>query len=657
MKHLLPALIALNGLIAQGQVDWDLQFSDDVMNVAFGEEYDFLTTRTSVFRSVAGMNEWIECNWTLGIVRDGTSVLNGLSWNNERLVVAALDNGYFMSEDLGESFVQTGPTGFGCGSESILHLDEGELIATMGGFQRGLWKCGQSPSTNWSRNYSVGADQRDIQQVGEDLFAVSHSGNHPGGILQSFDYGGSWQLVFGTQYSGNPSSYVILENTLIFISWDGVVHHIDMTDWSELTSFSSAIVSPSDMLEVEGVLFLTSWDGGVYRSEDLGQSWEDIGPNNSSFYKLVLQGDELFAAGETGLWTLSAPGFSSGCTDPLSCNYNANVVEDDGSCLPYDAPVGCMDETACNFDAIALCHDSSCIYPLIAGDCQSGSVACAEGTNWNVTLQQCVPVESPGPCGPGTYWDEVNEECAVLMPSDADFDGCVGMTDLLDLLSTFGTCVEIPWTCGATLEYQGYDYETVKIGGQCWFAENLRAEFYLNGEAIPTGLSDTLWSSASQGAFAKNPTPEYAWQGASAYDIGGPLYNWFAVDEVRGICPSGWHVPDDMEWEELAMSLGGSSEAGQKMKAVEGWNPDCYFASVAPCQLEGTNESGFNGVPAGYRNYLGEFISLGLGALWWSATADPQPNFRNIEFDSNELGSNSFDAHSGHSVRCIKDSE
>ena len=353
MKHLLPALIALNGLFAQGQVDWDLRFSDDVMNVAFGEEYDFLTTRTSVFRSVAGMNEWIECNWTLGIVRDGTSVLNGLSWNNERLVVAALDNGYFMSEDLGESFVQTGPTGFGCGSESILHLDEGELVATMGGFQRGLWKCGQSPSTNWSRNYSVGADQRDIQQVGEDLFAVSHSGNHPGGILQSSDYGGSWQLVFGTQYAGNPSSYVILENTLIFISWDGVVHHIDMTTWSELTSFSSAIVSPSDMLEVEGVLFLTSWDGGVYRSEDLGQSWEDIGPNNSSFYKLVLQGDELFAAGETGLWTVSAPGFSSGCTDPEACNYNSFAVEDDGSCA----------------------------YPAYGQDCNGD---CAGGTAWHV---------------------------------------------------------------------------------------------------------------------------------------------------------------------------------------------------------------------------------------------------------------------------------
>ena len=56
------------------------------------------------------------------------------------------------------------------------------------------------------------------------------------------------------------------------------------------------------------------------------------------------------------------------------------------------------------------------------------------------------------------------------------------MTDLLDLLSAFGTCNEIPWSCGDPLEYQGYDYETVQIGEQCWFAENLRAANYANGE-------------------------------------------------------------------------------------------------------------------------------------------------------------------------------
>ena len=87
--------------------------------------------------------------------------------------------------------------------------------------------------------------------------------------------------------------------------------------------------------------------------------------------------------------------------------------------------------------------------------------------------------------------------CLVANPSDTDFDGCVSMTDLLDLLTVFGTCNEIPWSCGDPLEYQGYDYETVQIGEQCWFAENLRSESYQNGDAIPADLSDSEWGAAS----------------------------------------------------------------------------------------------------------------------------------------------------------------
>ena len=75
---------------------------------------------------------------------------------------------------------------------------------------------------------------------------------------------------------------------------------------------------------------------------------------------------------------------------------------------------------------------------LGAEDCLQGAQTCGEGTTWNAVIQQCVSDDAPAPCGEGTYWDAVNEECAVLMPSDANFDGCVGMIDLLDLLTVFG---------------------------------------------------------------------------------------------------------------------------------------------------------------------------------------------------------------------------
>ena len=76
------------------------------------------------------------------------------------------------------------------------------------------------------------------------------------------------------------------------------------------------------------------------------------------------------------------------------------------------------------------------------------------------------------------------------MPSDTDFDGCVSMVDLLDLLTVFGTCVEVPWACGDLLEYQGPDYETVSDWRAVWFAENLaEAEQYRDGSTISSGDS------------------------------------------------------------------------------------------------------------------------------------------------------------------------
>lgn len=109
----------------------------------------------------------------------------------------------------------------------------------------------------------------------------------------------------------------------------------------------------------------------------------------------------------------------AGCTDPLSCNYNADVEEDDGSCLPYDALVGCMDESACNFNVNALCADDSCIYPPF-------------------NLSNCD--EGEATCGPGTMWDSTSQLCVVANPADTDFDGCVQLNDLLDLLSAYGSC-------------------------------------------------------------------------------------------------------------------------------------------------------------------------------------------------------------------------
>ena len=96
----------------------------------------------------------------------------------------------------------------------------------------------------------------------------------------------------------------------------------------------------------------------------------------------------------------------------------------------------------------------------------------------------------------------------------------------------------------------------MQIGEQCWFAENLRAENYRNGDAIPYGLDADAWATTMEGAraiFDNDPS----WLGSY-----GLLYNLYAVIDVRGICPAGWHVPDAIEFD-LSQTLGAMTSLGK----------------------------------------------------------------------------------------------
>ncbi len=262
---------------------------------------------------------------------------------------------------------------------------------------------------------------------------------------------------------------------------------------------------------------------------------------------------------------------------------------------------------------------------------------------------------------------------------DGNGDGNVNSTDMLGLLSEFGlSCLDTTTidsvashNCGDPIFYQGYDYTTVLIGEQCWFAENLRNEHYENGEAIPAGLSDSEWDATTSGAVAvygegsslcENDSPD----GDSCDEVWslseyGRLYNWYAVDDARGLCPSGWHVPTDEEWMTMEMALGmneasansvywrGTNE-GTQMKTVYGWYGDG----------NGTNSSGFSGLPGGYR-YSGGFDFGGNMGAWWTASSDDSySDFawdRYLSFYYAEVNRVSNHNKNGFSVRCIKDSE
>ena len=185
--------------------------------------------------------------------------------------------------------------------------------------------------------------------------------------------------------------------------------------------------------------------------------------------------------------------------------------------------------------------------------------------------------------------------------------------------------------CGNPVNYNGYNYATVQIGGQCWFAENLRTEFYQNGDSIPGDLSDEEWVNADNTNFGAQAV--YG-EGTSQVNNGsddevtnladyGRLYNWYAVDDARGLCPSGWHVPTDGEWMTLEMGLG-MTEAQANSTGLRGTDQGTQMKSspVDSPSWDGTNTSGLSVLAGGTRGLDGGFWNEGGSGYCWSASAN-----------------------------------
>jgi len=200
-------------------------------------------------------------------------------------------------------------------------------------------------------------------------------------------------------------------------------------------------------------------------------------------------------------------------------------------------------------------------------------------------------------------------------------------------------------SCLAGVEMDGYRYKGVVIGDQCWFAENLRTTVYADGSAIPEVTGNGAWSGLSTGArcFYNN-------DGSSPHGY-GPLYNWYAVDNASGLCPSGWHVPTDEEWNALetyVSSQGFSGTEGTALRATLGWTSNG----------NGTDDFVFSALPGGYRSTNGAFFNAGVVGYWWSSTPDGGDAFFRDLYSLNTVISRYFSSHrSGVSIRCLRDAD
>lgn len=189
------------------------------------------------------------------------------------------------------------------------------------------------------------------------------------------------------------------------------------------------------------------------------------------------------------------------------------------------------------------------------------------------------------------------------------------------------------------IDFDGYQYQTVRIGSQVWMAENLRSERYSDGAPIQGS------------AYQDDPT---------LVPIYGRLYDWAAATRganssntfpsgVQGACPVGWHLPSDSEWLELITSLGGVEVAGGKLKE----------AGTSHWQSPNTgadNESLFSALPAGFKDFSGEY--RGVGEVTFFATASAE-NAWEVYVRELTTGSASIPRGGIHpddriSVRCVR---
>jgi uncharacterized protein (TIGR02145 family) len=195
---------------------------------------------------------------------------------------------------------------------------------------------------------------------------------------------------------------------------------------------------------------------------------------------------------------------------------------------------------------------------------------------------------------------------------------------------------------------EGTIYQTIKIGMQTWMAENLNLSHFQNGDRIPEAKTSEEWKKANE-----NGKPAWCYydndpKNGKKY---GKLYNWNAVNDLRGLAPVGWHIPSDAEWTQLTDYLGGASLAGTKMKNNNGWEKKSYGEN-------GTNESGFAGLPGGNCFGNGKFEDLDESGIWWSSTG--KSLFQAlclIIYDSRESSAfiDTMNKEDGFSIRCVRD--
>lgn len=190
--------------------------------------------------------------------------------------------------------------------------------------------------------------------------------------------------------------------------------------------------------------------------------------------------------------------------------------------------------------------------------------------------------------------------------------------------------------------------EEIKIGEQIWATRNLNLTSFINGDEIPEASSKEDWELAGE---EKKPAWCYCNNNSENSKEYGLLYNSYAIMDPRGLAPKGWRLANNDDWNQLILFLGGEKVAGLQLKSTSSWMLKNNGDSG-----NGTNQSNFNALPAGHRNFIGKFNGYNLTACFWSISINNENNnhFFYLDHENHTAKNGVADPEDGYSVRCIK---
>lgn len=342
-------------------------------------------------------------------------------------------------------------------------------------------------------------------------------------------------------------------------------------------------------------------------------------------------------SGTSGSFTAALTGLSPATTYYYSAFGTNSVGTAYGDTLSFDSPSSIAPEVttseATDIDAFTAVLNGTVGY-------DGGAEVTATGFVWSADSAFTTPQDLAGSAISGDFSAEITGLTVDSTYYYTAYATNAAGTSYGDTLSF--TAVEPPFLCGGSgsVHYNGHSYATIHRGNQCWFTENLQSDLFTNGDPIQMVL--TGWSGiGNSGTPALTPydydtlnVPTYGW-----------LYNWFAVTDPRGLCPTDWHISERADWDALTSTLTAST-AGASLKAK----------SSDPVPWNGYNSIGFTAVPAGYRKSDGIYSSLGSGAYFWTPDqySSVSGYHSKLTTGSSTVSDTYYSKKGGMSVRCVK---